>query len=132
MDYLTSNFSDQFRIPASLGDIHHIFLMSSITGSIFLRIIDTEDFYHDHILIFDSGALYDFTIKNRTYFVLIYIDTQGEIAHYTNFVDQPIFRTDFVGHEFTVSNILTGMNLHTFSYYAPDSIADDSNRPVTP
>ncbi len=120
MDYLSSNFSEKLSFSDIHSDIHHIFLMSSICGSIFLRIIDTDDLYDDTMIILNSWKLDTFTIREQTYFVLIYADNIDWLHYYTNFVDQPIFQANFENNEFIVSNTLTGMNIYTCSYYIPE------------
>ncbi len=117
MDYLSSSFSEKLSFTDIHSDIHHIFFMSSICESIFLRIIDTHDLYNDKILILNSWKFDTFTIREQSYFVLIYVDTMSKIQFYTNFVNQPIFQASFENNEFTISNILTGMGIYNFSYY---------------
>lgn len=126
MDYLSSNFSDKLSFSDITADIHHIFLMSSICKSIFLRIIDTENLYGDTMIILSSWKLDTFTIRERTYFVLIYADGDWNFYHYTNFVDQPIFHSSFETNEFMVSNVLTRMSVFNCLYYIPEDTTDEA------
>lgn len=121
MDYLSSNFSDKLSFSKINGDLHHIFLMSSICDAIFIRIIDTLDFYNDTFLIIHSWNISSFNIKGRTYFVIIYEDTSHEVKFFTNFINEPIFKANFENNEFNIFNILTGMSVYNCSYYIPEN-----------
>lgn len=121
MDYLSSRFSEKLSFMKVDGNMHHIFLMSSIGGAIFLRIIDTLDFYHDTFLIIRSWDFSSFMIKWRSYFVLLYEDTSWKINYYTNFENWPIFKASYENHEFNIYNTLTGLSIHNCSYYPPES-----------
>ncbi len=124
MDYCSSSFGDRLSFMKMPSNIHHIFLMSSIWGMIFLRIIDTLDFYHDIFLIIRSWEFSSFVIREQSYFVLLYEDASWEIQYYTNFENGPIFQASFENHEFNIFNILTGMSVHTCSRY-PAEVADE-------
>ena len=130
MDYLSSSFSDRLSFMKIDGNMHHIFLMSSICGSVFLRIIDTLDFYHDKLLIIRSWEFSSFVIKWRSYLVILYEDNFWEIWYYTNFEDGPIFQARYENHEFNIFNTLTGMTIHTCSRY-PSEMREEILDPKT-
>lgn len=121
IDYLSTNFSERLSFANTHNNLDHIFLMSSIFWYIFLRIIDTHDFYNDHILIIKSGKIFNFIIRDRTYFVLIYTGYDGKYSYYSNFRDQPIFRKSFEESTFMIANHLTGTIVVTCSYYQEEN-----------
>lgn len=127
MDYLSSWFSEKLSFMKVDGNMHHIFLMSSICGYIFLRIIDTLNFYHDSLIIIRSWDFFSFIIKDKSYFVLLYENPSWEIWYYTNFEDWPIFKANYDNYEFNIFNTLTGMSVHNCSYYPPETLDDTNN-----